>query len=164
MNEKVKQALENVKNIKVGTMVLNDLFGEDLKIFETALNDYEEHEKELIAEQHRLFDLAKEQEKELKELKEALNVREDSNINLNEINIELRNTRDSLQKHLTEKTLELHNLTQELEELREFAKYFTTCSIVHDNDMWVGKRYFERDVCGDKKFDLVKRVVEKYGN
>lgn len=32
--------------------------------------ELKEHEKELIAEQHRLFDLAKEQENELKELKE----------------------------------------------------------------------------------------------
>ena len=32
--------------------------------------ELKEHEKELIAEQHRLFDLAKEQENELKELRE----------------------------------------------------------------------------------------------
>lgn len=41
MNKKIKQALENVKNIKVGSMVLNDLFGEELKVVENALNDYE---------------------------------------------------------------------------------------------------------------------------
>ena len=70
MNEKVKQAVENVKNIKVGTMVLNDLFGQDLKVIETAFNDYEEDKEELIAEQHRLFDLAKEQANELNELRD----------------------------------------------------------------------------------------------
>lgn len=74
MNEKAKQVLENIKNIKVGSMVLNDLFGGDLKIIETALNDYEEEKKELVAEQHRLFDLAKEQENELKELKEFVKI------------------------------------------------------------------------------------------
>ena len=73
MNEKVKQALGNVKNIKVGTMVLNDLFWEDLKVIETAFNDYDiqnkilkEQEKELIKVQHELFDIAKDQEKALK--------------------------------------------------------------------------------------------------
>lgn len=51
MNEKVKQALENVKNIKVGSMVLNDLFEEDLKVIENALNDfdkYHESQQDLI--------------------------------------------------------------------------------------------------------------------
>lgn len=48
-------------------------------------------------------------------------------------------------------------------DLINFAKIFTKNSIVHSNDMWIGKIYFDRQVCGDEKFDLIKKVVEKYG-
>lgn len=93
----VDETFQNIKNIKVGSMTLNDLFGDNLKVIEKALEErkellkwknsqqdlikgkdeyiaklcndraeLKEHEKELIAEQHRLFDLAKEQEEALK--------------------------------------------------------------------------------------------------
>ena len=63
--EKAKESLETIK--------MFDNYGllrEHISTIENVLNDYEEDKKELIAEQHRLFYLAKEQENELKELKE----------------------------------------------------------------------------------------------
>lgn len=93
----VDETFQNIKNIKVGSMTLNDLFGDNLKVIENALEErkkllkwkdsqqdlikgkdeyiaklcndraeLKEHENELITEQHRLFDLAKEQEEVLK--------------------------------------------------------------------------------------------------
>ena len=66
MNEKTKQALENIKSLKN----VEILFPKSIKIVETALNDYDmqnkilkEHVKELIKEQNRLFDIAKENDK-----------------------------------------------------------------------------------------------------
>ena len=44
--------------------------------------ELKEHEKELIAEQHRLFDLAKEQETELKELREFAKIVSDKRIDM----------------------------------------------------------------------------------
>lgn len=82
MNEKIKQAIEKIRELD-----LYDLHSEDFDNILGALNNMEElikgkdeyiaklccdraelkeHEKELIAEQHRLFDLAKEQEEALK--------------------------------------------------------------------------------------------------
>lgn len=66
MNEKVKQALDN---IALGSNTLESQtkqFQEDYNLVVNALSEYEEEKKELIAKQHRLFDLTKEQEEALK--------------------------------------------------------------------------------------------------
>lgn len=141
MNEKVKQALENVKNIKVGTMVLNDLFGQDLKVIETALEHYEiqntilkEHEKELIAEQHRLFDLAKEQENELKELKEFTRI-------------------------VFNKNVFLWGMAYRKNEAKNYKPtyeyYKNNCGYFHSG--------YKFELMTETEFELVKKVVEKYG-
>lgn len=77
MNEKVKQVLKDIqiffKQAEIDKRYdkqLTDHFLNCHNIVENALKQAEENEKELIAEQHRLFDLAKEQENELNELKE----------------------------------------------------------------------------------------------
>lgn len=67
MNEKVKQALESleklIEDISIDSGYSYPALYADIR---TALYDFEEDKKELIAEQHRLFDLAKEQEEALK--------------------------------------------------------------------------------------------------
>ena len=116
----VDETFQNIKNIKVGSMTLNDLFGDNLKVIEKALEErkellkwknsqqdlikgkdeyiaklcndraeLKEHEKELIAEQHRLFDLAKEQEEALKIIVKkgvAVGMRELKEVGLKEYN------------------------------------------------------------------------------
>jgi len=94
MNEKVKQALENLKTIRFYVGACSEQVCEYFKQIEKTLNDFDkyhesqqdlikgkdeyiaklcndraelkEHENELIKEQNRLFDLCKEQEKALK--------------------------------------------------------------------------------------------------
>ena len=138
----IDKTFQNIKNIKVGSMTLNDLFGDNLKVIEKALEErkellkwkdsqqdlikgkdehiaklcndraeLKEHEKELIAEQHRLFDLAKEQENELNELK-------------------------------------------------EFARLICSGADIYAHCIDFEYTTFDYD---DKNFDLVKKVVEKYG-
>lgn len=119
MNEKVKEALETLKQLDY-----YHLHSEGLKVIETALNkveDYEiqntifkEHEKELIAEQHRLFDLAKEQE-------EALKI-------------------------IIEKSVDIFQI-----------KYWLKAEDYNDG-------FSEDHQLTQAEFDLVKKVVEKYGN
>lgn len=131
MNEKVKQAVERLRELD-----LYDLHSEDIKTIETALNkaeDYEiqntifkEPEKELIAEQHRLFDLAKEQENELKELKRFAEV-------------------------VIKKQVRMHWLKG-------------SCLERYNRDI----KYNFEDYASDymltqAEFELVKKVVEKYG-
>lgn len=140
----VDETFQNIKNIKVGSMTLNDLFGGNLKVIENALEErkkllkwknsqqdlikgkdeyiaklcndraeLKEHEKELIAKQHRLFDIAKEQE-------EALNI-------------------------IAEKRVDVSDLIHSAD-----AKEYNDC---RDRFWWLTQQ----------EFDLVKRVVEKYG-
>lgn len=113
MNEQVKQALENIKHYdsRVG------LHEEDYNLIVDALNDYEEDKKELIAEQHRLFELAKEQENELKELKEFV------------------------------KTIISHTNINRL-------------TLIGENEITIS--YFS-EKWHTKDFDLIKKVVERYG-
>lgn len=80
MNEKVKAFLEIV-DLPTKSHLLNIDDKQTLAEYrilrtqvEDIFNNYEESKKELIAEQHRLFDLAKEQETELNELKEFVKV------------------------------------------------------------------------------------------
>lgn len=122
MKQEIKQALENVKNIKVGSMVLNDLFGEDLKVLENALNDYElqnklfkEDKKMIVKEYNRLFDLCKEQN-------EALKI-------------------------IVGKKVNIYAIMQ-------------SCS--HDDYHWYMDSY-ESDFINEEEYNLVKKVVEKYG-
>ena len=63
MNEKVKQALKDISY--VSGISVKSVCRESYETLENFINEAEEHEKELIAEQQRLFDLAKEQEEAL---------------------------------------------------------------------------------------------------
>lgn len=129
----VDETFQNIKNIKVGSMTLNDLFGQDLKVIETALNDYEEDKKELIAEQHRLFDLAKEQENELKELREFARI-------------------------VVEKSVDI-----------DILKSYIHCDKLNGKDFDYNKyktynyAIFSKQKLKQTEFDLIKKVVEKYG-
>lgn len=58
------EALKAIGELKENGVKINTT--EEYKIVKNELNNYEEDKKELIAEQHRLFDLAKEQEEALK--------------------------------------------------------------------------------------------------
>lgn len=58
------EALKAIGELKENGVKINTT--EEYKIVETELTESKEYEKELIAEQHRLFDLAKEQEEALK--------------------------------------------------------------------------------------------------
>ena len=185
MNNKIKQALENVKNIKVGTMVLNDLFGEDLKVIEKALEErkkllkwkdsqkdlikgkdeyiaklcndraeLKEHEKELIAEQHRLFDLAKEQENEIKTLiakNEEMST--DRNKARNE-NFKLK----EFMRIVFEKNVFIWGMAYRKNEVKDYKPtyeyYKNHCGYFHSG--------YKFKLMTETEFDLVKKVVEKY--
>ena len=128
MNEEIKKALDLLEHIRkstletdideMGGLVWTDesCFENEINKIKDTLNQAEENEKELIAEQHRLFDLAKEHEKELTELREFVRIMASRR---------LINPR-----------------------LKDSAVMF------YD----VEKRHSETE------FDLVKWVVEKYGN
>ena len=80
MNEETKKALGHLKNLNQGLKV-SQIYYEAVSTIENALNDYEiqnkilkENNKELIKEQNRLFDIAKEQENELNDLREFVKV------------------------------------------------------------------------------------------
>lgn len=180
----IDETFQNIKNIKVGSMTLNDLFGDNLKAIEKAL----EERKELLKWKDSQQDLIKGKDEYIAklcndraELKEEIK-RLDSqykNIHNTKVKVPLCDILNGLSQNERHRVIEdiyysqaerqdfyenkISKLENELKELQEFARYFTTCSVVHNNDMWVGKRYFEREVCGDKKFDLVKKVVKKYG-
>ena len=136
MNEKVKQALDLQKAKNLLDIVEVSMHDYAKDNFTTADNiaikgireelakaeDYEiqnkilkEHEKELIAEQHRLFDLAKEQE-------EALKI-------------------------IVDKMIDMHDLMYV-----NFVKNYNNKT-----------HYCGVENLTEAEFDLVKKVVEKYG-
>lgn len=97
MEEKLEVALKDIQIFFMQAEIekrydkqLTDYFLKCHAIIESALKDctiqntiLKEHEKELIAEQHRLFDLAKEQENELQKIKEQYkNIEEELGIDL----------------------------------------------------------------------------------
>ena len=86
--------------------------------------ELKEHEKELIAEQHRLFDIAKEQENELNELREFARI-------------------------VSEKSVDMLILKQANKNI--------------DYETSVFMPYSLNRKLTQAEFDLVKKVVEKYG-
>lgn len=77
MNEKVKLTEDYVKNL-LEKMPIEQRENYLIK----CVVDAEENKVELIAEQHRLFDLAKEQEKELNELREFARIAVEKSVSI----------------------------------------------------------------------------------
>lgn len=100
MNEKVKQTLKYVEELK---LICREKKGavRRLNAIETELNNCEKEKKELVAEQHRLFDLAKEQESELEKLKEQY-----KNIHNTKVKVPLCNILNGLSRKERERVIE----------------------------------------------------------
>lgn len=207
MNEKVKQAFEILKEFLRMTdddeNPTNAFYHEEeLNVIETALNDYEEHEKELIAEQHRLFNLAKKQENELKELKKenrsltktiaqlteadyyfitsmALDMLK-SNSNFALMYVDdifcLVDTKNNSFDVIDNYDIDTENISkskyQKLNELEDFAKIVLSKGIdaplikEYPNITYIDynmKSRFELGTYTKTEFNLVKKVVQKYG-
>lgn len=165
MNEKIKKALENL-TYESGVICKNSL-----DTIEDYCNQAEENEKELIAEQHRLFDLCKEQEKTIAQLTEAdyyfitsmaLDMlKSDSNFALMYVDniFCLVDTKGNSFEVIDNYDIDTENISktkcQELNDLREFVKALCKMKIVDSNPKIYGIN--ENDIA------LIKKVCEKYG-
>lgn len=201
----VDETFQNIKNIKVGSMTLNDLFGDNLKVIEKAL----EERKELLKWKDCQQDLIKGKDEYIAklcndraELKEEIK-RLDSqykNIHNTKVKVPLCNILNGLSQKERHRViediyysqaerqdfydnkiakLEKENKTQEneLKKLKEFARIVSQKQV--DIAMLKGldneKQYnakirincnfhnYDIYMLTQAEFDLVKKVVEKYG-
>ena len=118
----VDETFKNIKNIKVGTMVLNDLFGDNLKVIENAL----EERKELLKWKDSQQDLIKGKDEYIAKL---CNDRAE----LKEENKHLKEARDDLTKDMAKYSIEAREKLKELSDLREFARIINEKEI----DIWL---------------------------
>jgi len=154
--------------------------------------ELKEHEKELIKEHNRLFDLCKEQEKTIAQLTEAdyyfetsmaLDMlKENSNFALMYIDdiFCLVDTKDNKFEVIDNYHIDTENITktkcQEINDLREFAKIVATKGVaigfiqLLEKENAGGVNKYNDYIGGDKnfylteaQFNFVKKVVEKYG-
>lgn len=177
LTEKIKIALDNFYGYKDSQQDL--IKGKDEYIAKLCNDraELKEHEKELIAEQHRLFDLAKEQETELKQVEDFKyhydRYKKELANNLKTINCMQeeattnRNLIDSLEDRNDRLVERLEKQKAELNELREFARIMSRS--VEVNEFGSTDAYYNtanvinKDTIVNEDVDLVKKVVEKYG-
>ena len=189
----VDETFQNIKNIKVGSMVLNDLFGDNLKVIEKAL----EERKKLLKWKNSQQDLIKGKDEYIAklcndraELKEELKKVEDFKYHYDRYKKELANNLETINCMQEEATTN-YNLINQLEDrndrlverLEKAKQEREALKIIIGKDINIPmlmtmfrhnkltvENYnincslgLEQYKLTQAEFDLVKKVVEKYG-
>jgi len=176
----VDETFQSIKNIKVGSMTLNDLFGDNLKVIEKAL----EERKKLLKWKDSQQDLIKGKDEHIAklccdraELKEQVSNLQSLIASMCDYvgldNLAPYNDLEQIDKEFREYAdkmaiTRIDNI--ELSDLREFAKIVATkgvdslqaksCKDDYDYNNWID--IGEYAILSKREFYLVKKVVEKY--
>lgn len=152
----VDETFQNIKNIKVGSMTLNDLFGDNLKVIEKAL----EERKELLKWKDSKKDLIKGKDEHIARLIDDNKKLRDRNTCLRIENANILG-KPFLPNSNKPKVVEVYNLNEnDITNLIKFAQVIAAHAKTGGGD------YLSiHIVCddGEKDYPILKEVVEKYG-
>lgn len=152
----VDETFQNIKNIKVGSMTLNDLFGDNLKVIENAL----EERKELFKWKYSQKDLIKGKDEHIARLIDENKKLKDKNTCLRIENANILG-KPFLPNNNKPKMVELYNLNEnDIINLVKFAQIIAAHTKTGSGDC-----ISIHIVCdkGEKDYPILKEVVEKYG-